>query len=246
MAAAALAAGADRAFLMGYDYRTATSDPGAISPLSRLDGGRDLPWSLDAYAAAGVPVTQLLLGLPLYGMRWPVAGPVLGAPQTGDGEVWVLRKHADLLTNPSIVPVVDDLEGVSVYFEGSDGSTGPPPFDPSASPDPSATPSMVTWTAAFADSPATLARKIGLGESRGLAGAGFWAIGYERGLPAYTALMRTFVAGGVPAVPMPASPSPTGPPAGSPAESPAGWPDASPATPSPTLPSSLVSASPSG
>ncbi len=205
MASAALAAGADRAFLMGYDYRTASSTPGATSPLARTDGGRTLPWSLDAYATAGVPVTRLLLGLPLYGVRWPVAGAVLGAPSTGDGVVWVLRKHVDVLGNPSVVPVVDDLEGVDVYFFGSDGSVGAPLFDPAASPDASMTPFTASWTAAYADSPDTLARKLGLAESRGLAGAGFWAIGYERGLPAYTDLMRRFVGGQVPAQAAPGS-----------------------------------------
>jgi hypothetical protein len=30
---------------------------------------------------------------------------------------------------------------------------------------------------------------------RGLAGTGFWAVGYERGLPGYTDLMRRFAAG---------------------------------------------------
>jgi len=203
MASSALAAGADRVFLMGYDYRTATSDPGATSPLARADGGRDLPWSLDTYAAAGVPVTKLLLGLPLYGVRWPVAGAALWAPSTGDGVVWVLRKHVDVLGDASIVPVVDDLEGVAVYFFGSDGSVGAPSVDPSIGPDPSARPSTVTWTAAYVDSPATLARKLGLAESRGLAGAGFWAIGYERGLPAYTDLMRRFKAGEIPAQAVP-------------------------------------------
>jgi len=205
MASTALTAGADRVFLMGYDYRTASSTPGATSPLARTDGGRTLPWSLDTYAAAGVPVTRLLLGLPLYGVRWPVAGAVLGAPSTGDGVVWVMRKHVDVLGNPSIVPVVDGLEGVDVYFFASDGSLGAPSFDPSASPNPSATPSNVTWTAAYVDSTDTLARKLGLAESRGLAGAGFWAIGYERGLPAYTDLMRRFVGGQVPAQAVPGS-----------------------------------------
>jgi hypothetical protein len=42
------------------------------------------------------------------------------------------------------------------------------------------------------DSPATLERKLELVDERGLAGAGFWAIGYERGLPAYTELMERF------------------------------------------------------
>lgn len=192
MAAAAVTGGADRVFLMGYDYRTAGSDPGATSPLARADGGRDLRWSLDLYAALGVPVEKTLLGLPLFGMAWPSAGPVVNAPATAKGEAWILRRHLDVLANPAVVPIRDDVEAVEVYLIGSDGTMGPP--SPGASDAPGG-----TWTAAYVDSPATLALKLGLGESRGLAGTGFWAIGYERGLPAYTDLMKQFVAGQVPA-----------------------------------------------
>ena len=45
------------------------------------------------------------------------------------------------------------------------------------------------------DTPGTLASKLALANARGLVGAGFWAIGYERGLPGYTDLMSRFVAG---------------------------------------------------
>jgi hypothetical protein len=47
----------------------------------------------------------------------------------------------------------------------------------------------------YVDSPATLAPKLQLALDRGLAGSGFWAIGYERGLPAYTELMTRYAAG---------------------------------------------------
>jgi spore germination protein YaaH len=214
MAAAAVGAGADRVFLMGYDYRTATSAPGATSPIDRADGGRSLTWSLDLYASVGVAPEKLLLGLPLYGIAWPVAGPVLGAPAVGNGQSWILRRNLGVLTNPTAVPVADPLEGVDVYFVGADGRLAPPavvqpsalPSDASASASPSLSPpsatpmpGRTTWTAVYVDSAQTLARKLGLGESRGLAGAGFWAIGYERGLPAYTDLMTQYVAGDVPA-----------------------------------------------
>jgi len=222
MAAAAVTAGADRAFLMGYDYAVAGSSPGASSPLDSRDGERDLAWSIDLYATAGVPPGRTLLGLPLYGMTWPVAGPVVGAPETGRGAVWILRRHLDVLTDPSIVPVRDEQEMVEVYLFGSDGSTGVPSSEvsspglpspspasetpspgtpspgaagsaiPPGSPVPSAEP---TWTAVYVDSPATLAPKLELANLNGFAGAGFWAIGYERGLPGYTALMQRFVAG---------------------------------------------------
>jgi hypothetical protein len=226
MAAAAVVAGADRVFLMGYDYRTTSSDAGAVSPIERTDGGRSLTWTLDLYSATGIPPERLLLGLPLYGIAWPVAGPVVGAPATDTGSLWILRNHIDVLTNPAAVPTTDPTEAVEVYFLGSDGSLSPPspsaaPVD-SGPPSPSvgsAAPSLFpsagaasqtaatdtaspsaapTWTGVYVDSPDTLARKLALGESRGLVGGGFWAIGYERGLPDYTDLMTRFVAGEIP------------------------------------------------
>jgi hypothetical protein len=221
MASAAVVAGADRVFMMGYDYRVAGSAPGATSPLDRRDGDRDLAWSIELYAAAGVPPERILLGLPLYGMTWPVAGPVVGAPETGPGEAWIPRRHLDVLADPSIVPLRDQQEMVEVYLFGSDGSIGPPspspspgtPVPGSAPPVPAGAPSPgspaqsssapgspvpsgdLSWTAVYVDSPATLAPKMALANGNGYAGAGFWAIGYERGLPGYTALMERFVAG---------------------------------------------------
>lgn len=194
MASVAVAAGVDRVFLMAYDYRTATSAPGAVSPIARADEGRSITWSLDLYGAMGIPPQRLLLGLPLYGMEWPVTRPVVDAPSTGNGTAWILRSHLDVLTSAAAVPTNDPLEGVDVYFVGSDGSLAPPPSLP---PTLDQIPDDRTWSAVYVDSAATLERKIGLGESRGYAGAGFWAIGYERGLPAYTDLMQRFVAGAV-------------------------------------------------
>lgn len=189
MAAAAVAAGADRAFLMGYDYRVAGSSPGATSPLDRRDGDRDLAWSIELYAAAAVPPQRILLGLALYGMTWPVAGPVVGAPETGRGEAWIPRRNRDLLLDAAIVPLRDGQEQVELYLFGSDGTVGPP------SPGGSPPANDRTWTAVYVDSPATLAPKLDLANGNGFAGVGFWAIGYERGLPGYTKLMQRFVAG---------------------------------------------------
>jgi hypothetical protein len=191
MAVAAAAAGADRIFMMGYDYRTGRSQPGASAPLDRSDGEiQSLRRSLDLYAALGVPSDRLLLGLPLYGVDWPVAGPVIGAPSTGRGEAWFPRSHVDLLSDPDAVPLRDEVEQVDVYFLGSDGSVGPPPSAGASAASPG-----LTWRGIYVDSPETLAPKLAQANDRGLAGAGFWAIGYERGLPGYTQLMERFVAG---------------------------------------------------
>jgi spore germination protein YaaH len=47
----------------------------------------------------------------------------------------------------------------------------------------------------YYDTARSLRPKLGLANDRGLAGAGFWALGYERGLPEYTTLITAFRAG---------------------------------------------------
>jgi spore germination protein YaaH len=174
MAAAAVANGAERIFVMGYDYRTARSEPGASAPLDRTDGSeRDLVWSLDLYATLGVPVERTILGLPLYGMTWPALGNGFGAAAIGRGEPWVPRNNLDVLADPTFEPTLDPVESVEFYARGAGER----------------------WTAVYFDSPRSLRPKLALANERGLAGAGFWAIGYERGLPAYTELIAAFRAG---------------------------------------------------
>ena len=187
MATTAATDGADRIFLMGYDYHTATSNPGASAPMARRDGSeRDLVWSLDLYESFGVPVERTILGLPLYGMIWPVAGPALGEVQVGKGDTWVPADNLGILAAPPVPPETDPIEIVDFYAI--------PPAD-GATPDPSDGSPAAGWQAVYVDSPATLTPKLALADARGLAGAGFWAIGYERGLPEYTDLIARFRAG---------------------------------------------------
>jgi spore germination protein YaaH len=196
MAAAASVAGADRVFIMGYDYRTAGSQPGASAPLDRHDGDKDLAWSLDLYHAAGVPVERTILGLPLYGMTWPVTGPEQGAPSTGRGDVWIPRRNLDMLIGAAPAPTYDPIESVDFL----------------------AVPDGAGWRAIYLDTPMSLTPKLQLANDRGLAGAGFWAIGYERGLPAYTRLIASFRADKLVAA--------STPPESASAGSPSGWPAA--------------------
>lgn len=194
MAVAAASAGADRIFMMGYDYHWPGSAPGASAPLDRRDGDeRDLVWSLDLYESLGVPVDRTLLGLPLYGMRWQVTGPELGAPATARGEAWFPSNNVAFLRDPASVRTRDPIEVVEVYTEQT-GSGGADPAT-SPSPGPDGSPVAGDWEAIYVDSPETLAPKLALADARGLAGAGFWAIGYERGLPDYTKLIKRFHAG---------------------------------------------------
>ncbi len=174
MALAASLAGVDRIFLMAYDYRTAGSDPGGSAPLSRGDGvDRSITWSLDLYAAAGVPVERTILGLPLYGLAWPSLASEIGSPKTGRGAIWVPRRNIDVFLDPAKTAVYDLVEDVSFV----------------------AIPVGTAWRSVYYDSPRSLRAKLAAANERGLAGSGFWALGYERGLPGYTDLIGEFRAG---------------------------------------------------
>jgi Glycosyl hydrolases family 18 len=169
-AAVASAAGVDRLFLMGYDYHWSSSSAGASSPVDRTDGVYTLRWSIDQYVDAGVPRDRILLGLPLYGMQWRTEGPHRIYPIIGAGVTWVPSQHRDLLDDPGFQPNRDRYEQVE-WFVVPDGTN---------------------WLLTYFDSPATLRPKLALALDNGLAGAGFWAMGYERGLPGYVELMREF------------------------------------------------------
>ena len=174
-ALAASTAGVDRIFLMGYDYHWSGSQPGASSPIDRTDGLYTLRWSIEQYVAAGVPRERILLGLPLYGMTWRTTGPDRTAPVLGRGSTWIPTRHRDVLLNPRFSHGRDPLEMAEFFIMPEDEA----------------------WRVTYYDSPATLRAKLALALDQGLAGGGFWAIGYERGLPGYLELMHDFRDGNV-------------------------------------------------
>jgi chitinase len=162
MAARALAAGVGRAFLMGYDYRTAESTTvGSVAPLVRAGGGLALAASLDLYAAMGVPLDRVILGLPLYGRTWQTADQGFGAQRVAgaSGTVFLFRDLASVQAQGTILAAdTDTIESSARLVRAVDGA--------------------IYQT--YYDSPSTIAPKLALIADRGLAGAGFWALGYDR------------------------------------------------------------------
>lgn len=174
LAGVAVSSGADRIFLMGYDFHWSASAAGASAPIVSRDGTLDLSSTIANYVNAGVPRTRIILGLPLYGMTWPVSAPTGNGATIGKGAVWIPSRHAAQLLAPGFTSWYD-FEEVADYFVTQTSTGG--------------------WTATFYDTPRSLKPKLGLARSQGLAGAGFWALGYEQGLPGYADLMADFVAG---------------------------------------------------
>jgi hypothetical protein len=172
MAKQASDAGADRIFVMAYAYRTSASSPGAIAPLDGRSspGGLDIRWTIDAYAAAGVPLGRVLLGLPNYGMTWPTASDVLGAARTGAGSTYTPRRQLGKPDSLGVPLLYEPGEAVSWYAWYDSGSA--------------------TWRQVFYDTPTSLRPKYAYAVSRGLAGVGIWALGYDRGVPGYWDLLE--------------------------------------------------------
>jgi hypothetical protein len=174
MAAAALANGADLAFIMGYDYRWAGSSmAGNVAPLVRRDGGLSLTRTLDLYAGAGAPASRLVLGLPYYGRTWPTATDDLNARRQTDAATY----GSSTVFFPRSLPGAadganeryDKVEQSEILVR-RDGELG-------------------TWFQTYYDSPRSLEPKMRLAVDRHLAGVGLWALGYERGRPGYWELL---------------------------------------------------------
>jgi spore germination protein YaaH len=170
MAAIAVANGVDRAFLMGYGYRSSGSNPvGSIDPLVRANGGLSLSTSLDLYASSGVPLDHVLLGLPLYGLTWPTVTADLRSARQTDTSVYGGAK----VFLPSSLPA--SAAGATFDYDPVEQSGRLVVFDTTRN----------TWLQTYYDDPTTIATKLSLTWTRNLAGAGFWALGYDRGQPGY-------------------------------------------------------------
>jgi len=167
--AATAPGGADAIFIMGYDYRTAGSNPvGSIDPL----GGPvyEITDTLDAYTAR-VPASRLILGVPYYGRVWstdtelPHAQNVSGTKNGASTSV-IYSSAVDLAsTHGRRWDATDQGPYVAYRRENCTTTYG----------------CVTSWRQLWYDDAASLKLRYDLVNSYGLAGAGIWALGYDDG-----------------------------------------------------------------
>jgi spore germination protein YaaH/flagellar hook assembly protein FlgD len=159
--------GADAIFIMGYDYRGASSSPvGSVAPLNRT--GYDIRDTVAAYAAR-VPASKLILGVPYYGRAWSTTTNLLNASNTsgtkfGASTAVIYSTAADYLVQYG--RKYDSLEAVAWTAYQRENCT--------------TTYGCVTsWRQLYVDDATALQAKYDVVNTYGLRGAGVWALGYD-------------------------------------------------------------------
>lgn len=149
-----LSAAADALFIMGYGYHWKGGDPGPISPL--YGGGiwskYSLQWSVEDHLEWGATRESVVLGLPLYGRRWPSASKAVPGVATANGAAVVYAEA---------VPLAEQLG------RNYDVQTETPYAFPSNT--------EQLWY----DDIESLRAKIAYAVDEGLLGIGFWALNYD-------------------------------------------------------------------
>jgi spore germination protein YaaH len=173
---------ADAIFIMGYDYRGASSSPvGSVAPLNRT--GYDIRDTVAAYAAR-VPASKLILGVPYYGRAWSTATDLLNASNTsnakyGASTAVIYSTAADYLAQYG--RRYDTVEGVAWTAYQRENCT--------------TTYGCVTsWRQLYVDDSTALQAKYDVVNAYGLRGAGIWALGYDGTRPElWAAIGQKFV-----------------------------------------------------
>jgi spore germination protein YaaH len=163
----------DYLIVMGYDYYwTGSSTAGPVAPLEGEN--YNITRTVDTYLANGVPREKLLLGVPWYGLDWPVQSAVRksGATGTASSRTYV---------------VAEQMAGS--YGKTFDQATKVPWFSYQ---------SGSSWRQAWYDDTLSLALKYNLVNSRALGGIGIWALSYEGGkAEIWNGIRSTFAMTGV-------------------------------------------------
>ena len=159
--------GADAVFIMGYDYRTASSpQAGSVDPL----GGPayNLTDTVQAYAAR-VSAAQVILGVPYYGRAWSTVSDAVNAKTQDPGTY-----------GESVAAVYSTAVDLAAQYGRR--------FDPRETSAWAAYQRQVctatygcvtTWRQLYYDDADTLRARYDMVNAAGIRGVGIWALGYD-------------------------------------------------------------------
>ncbi len=176
--AATAVGAADAILIMGYDYRTAGSNPvGSIAPIG---GARyDITDTIRAYAAR-VPPSKLILGVPYYGRAWSTDSDRLNAANVSGARYG----RSTAIVYGSAIGVVQDhgrrwdsREGVAWTVYRRENCTA-------------AYGCVTSWRQLYLDDSTALRLKYDLVNGYRLRGAGIWALGYDGTRPELWAAIK--------------------------------------------------------
>lgn len=178
---------ADAAFLMGYEYRTATSRvAGSLDPLANRKGS-DLRESVKAILRR-TPADRLILGLPWYGRAWSTSGPGPRA-RTRTGARFLdpsTAVYADAVARAVRANRSYDRTDESAWsrYRASVCET-----------------CVVSWRQLWYDDVDAFRAKVGFALGKGLRGVGIWALGYQGTRPELWSVLRLVIEGATDATP---------------------------------------------
>ncbi len=173
---------ADAIFVMGYDYRTASSSTaGSVDPVS----GRqyDLADTVRAYTAR-VSASRVILGIPWYGRAWSTKSDTARS-----GNISGAKYGYSTAVNYETIAGL-----VSRYGRRWDSEEQSPYLVYRRKNCTSAYGCVTSWRQVYYDDAASLKLRYALVNDYGLRGAGIWALGYDGGhAELYRALSQSFL-----------------------------------------------------
>ena len=167
---------ADRAIIMGYEYRgDGAATTGSQAPLAD-DSGSDLRTTIDG-ALAQVGGDKLIVALPWYGRAWSADSPEPGAATVSGEEI----------DGPATVDydaaVLQAIESGREYATGQESA-----WTSYVSQD--CTDCPATWRQLWYDDHDSFGAKVDHALGAGLAGVGIWALGFDGDRPELWSALR--------------------------------------------------------
>ncbi|HSL76293.1 MAG TPA: glycoside hydrolase family 18 protein, partial [Candidatus Limnocylindrales bacterium] len=179
--------GADAIFIMGYDYRGASSSPvGSVAPLAR--SGYDIRDTVAAYAARVSP-SKLILGVPYYGRAWSTdtnlvhAKNISGTKYGASAAVTYVNSLPFFTDHGKRYETTEQVAWTVYRRENCTSTYG----------------CVNPYRQIYIDDARTLGKKYDLVNRYGLRGAGIWALGYDGTRPElWDAIAAKFITDTVP------------------------------------------------